>query len=111
MDNNILKKLWDTLEDKLAIDIRVIDIRQVSTIGDYFVIVSGNNENHLKALAEAATEAFHKEGFKINHKEGSGASGWVLLDFFGVVVHIFDKETREFYNLEKLWNDGIVLTL
>jgi len=110
MDKNnykeLLSKLHHALDDKLGIDVLILDISELSSIGDYFIIVNGNNENHVNALASSVKEELHKNGHGLLHSEGTGESGWILLDSYGLIVHIFDKDTREFYNLEKMWNDA-----
>lgn len=105
-DKEMLKNLHTALDDKMGVDIKMLDISKISSLGEYFILVSGNNENHLKALADAAGEVLHKAGFKIRHSEGYNSSNWILLDFSFVIVHIFDKEARDFYNLERIWTDA-----
>ena len=94
------------LEDKKANDVRVIDIAGVSVIADYFVIADAENNNQLQAIADNVEEQMMKNG---NHCriEGKSESGWVLLDFGDIIVHIFNKEDRLFYDLERLWRDAI----
>ncbi len=94
------------MEDKKAEDIRVIDISQVSVIADYFIIANGNNRSQIQALSDAVEEALGRAGYPLKQKEGYHNANWVLLDFGDVIFHIFDKENRLFYDLERLWFDG-----
>ena len=96
------------LDDKLAIDIKVLDISNISTLADYFIIASGSNSNQLKAMANEVDEKLFKAGFILKHTEGiqSHNRSWVLMDFGDIIVHLFDKEDRDFYNLERIWADA-----
>lgn len=97
------------LEDKKAEDIRVIDISQVSVIADYFIIANGNNISQIQAMADEVEEKLYKAGYPLKQKEGYRNANWVLLDFGDIIVHIFDKENRLFYDLERIWRDGLVI--
>lgn len=97
------------LEDKKAEDIRVINIETVSVIADYFIIATGTNANQIKAMADEVEEKLGRAGFMLKQKEGYEHAYWVLLDFGDVIVHIFDKENRFFYDLERIWRDGKVM--
>jgi ribosome-associated protein len=101
-----VKAAYNALDDKLAVDIRVLEIGEISPMADYFVIASGNNPNQLKAMADSVDEALYKAGFKLNHSEGMQTKSWLLLDFGEIVVHLFSKEDRDFYNLERIWGDA-----
>ncbi len=92
--------------DKKATDVRILDLRRLSTICDFFVICSASVEIHAKAIADWITENLEKKGIKAWHHEGHQACRWILLDYVDVVVHIFLNEVREFYELEKLWGDA-----
>jgi len=106
----LIEKLMKTvvlaLDDKLAQNIEVIDVSEITDLGDYFVIATGNSSTQVRALADAAEEKAKEEGFALHHREGYNGESWILLDFGDVIVHIFDRETREFYGLEHLWEDG-----
>lgn len=106
------KLAYAALDDKLATDIRVLDISKISTLSDYFVIASGSNSNQLKAMADAVDEKLFKAGFVLKHTEGiqTHNRNWVLMDFGDIVVHLFHKDDREFYSLERIWGDAIELT-
>lgn len=97
------------LEDKKAEDIRVINIETVSVIADYFIIATGTNANQIKAMADEVEEKLGRAGFMLKQKESYEHANWVLLDFGDVIVHIFDKENRFFYDLERIWRDGKVM--
>ena len=89
--------------DKLAEDIRMLDLRPVTYFADYFVIMSAGSSRQIEALEEDIIEALKESDVRLFHREGTAASGWVLLDFSDVVVHIMGSEEREFYELERLW--------
>jgi ribosome-associated protein len=94
--------------EKKAFDVKILDLRQISTICDYFVICSASVDIHAKAIAEWITGNLENRGVRYWHHEGYQASRWILLDYVDVVVHIFLPEVREFYALEKLWGDAKV---
>lgn len=91
---------------KKGFDVVAIDLRKLVTFTDYFVICSADSDTQVKAIADQVDKALLDEGIKSWHKEGLKALSWVLLDYVDVVVHIFKKDAREFYNLEKLWGDA-----
>ena len=115
MTNSISKKMAlaaiDALEDKKAEDIRVIDISEVSPLADYFIIANGTNDNQVRALVDNVEEELQKAGFEVKQREGYGLGSWVLLDFGEIIVHVFDKENRLFYDLERIWRDGKVIDI
>ena len=102
----MIENLQTVLEDKFATDVVIMDIANISTLGDYFVMATGKNENQLQAMAEATEEYLNKNDTWLKHKEGGYNTGWVLLDFGNIIVHLFDQESRSFYNLERLWADA-----
>jgi ribosome-associated protein len=93
---------------KKAEDIRILDLRKLTTIADYFVICTAHSEPQVKAVADAILVGAKKAGESVWHKEGTTMKSWVLLDYVDVVVHIFLRDTRKFYSLEKLWGDADV---
>ncbi len=99
------------LEEKKAEDIRVIDIREISTIADFFVIANGTNQNQLQAMRDAVDEELYKAGYHTKQVEGNQNSSWVLMDYNDIIVHIFSKEDRLFYDLERMWTDGKTVAL
>jgi len=102
----LVKKAVAALEDKKAEDIRVIDITGVSSVADYFVIANGTNQNQLLAMKDAVDEALYKEGKHAKQVEGNNQSTWILMDYEDIIVHLFSKEDRQFYDLERIWRDG-----
>lgn len=100
---DIAERIAEVLSDKLSTDIVVLDLSGQSNFADYFVIATGENERHLKALRDAVDEAMANENARPMHIEGTSDSGWVLLDYGAVVVHLFSPQLRSYYNLEKLW--------
>ena len=104
-----IKTAWKALDDKFGTDIVVLDIRNISTVADCFIIASGGNPSQIRAMADEAAERLEKLGLRLHHTEGMRAMNWVLMDFGTIVIHIFDKENRGFYNLERIWRDGAVI--
>ena len=102
----MLKLIYQALEDKKGEDIVMIDISQVSVLADYFVICSAGNDSQIQALVYNVDEKMHENGYQIRQQEGRNSGTWVLLDYGDVIVHIFERENRSFYNLERIWNDG-----
>ena len=107
----LVKKVASALEDKKAEDITVIDIREVSSIADYFIIANGNNANQLVAMQDAVDEAMYTNGVHSKQVEGNNNSTWILMDYQDIIVHLFSKEDRLFYDLERIWRDGKILEL
>ena len=97
------------LEDRKAEDVTVIDISEISPIADYFIIANGTNQNQLQAMLDAADEALYKAGVKVPQIEGTQSSTWILMDYGDIIIHIFSKEDRLFYDLERTWRDGKVV--
>ncbi len=102
----ITKLAIEALEDKKAEDIKVIDISQVSVIADYFIIAGGNNRSQIQALCDNVEEKLGRAGHPAKQIEGYDTANWILADFGDVIVHIFDKENRLLYDLERIWRDG-----
>lgn len=96
----------DIASDKKAFDILLLDIRDVTTIADYFVICSGSNPRQVQAIAEAIDEELGKYGAQLLNREGIADSGWVLLDFGDIIVHVFGLKEREYYQIERLWGEA-----
>ena len=95
------------MDAKKALDINMIDIRKVSTLGDYFVIATGTSNTHVKALADELEFRLKEEGAAPTHIEGYRSNSWILLDYGEVIIHVFTRESREFYDLDRLWQDGV----
>ena len=100
------KLAYKALDEKQGRDIKVIDIREVSVIADYFIIASATNENQVQAMMENVDETLGRAGFEPKQIEGNKNSSWVLMDYGDVIIHIFDEENRLFYDLERIWRDG-----
>jgi ribosome-associated protein len=94
------------IQDKKGYDIKVLDLRELSAMADYFIICSADANVQVKAIADEVDKKLRKDGIKCYHREGYNSLNWVLLDYFDVIVHVFKKDAREFYNLEKLWGDA-----
>lgn len=102
----MVKIAYDALSDKKGEDIRVIDISKISVLADYFIIANGTNDSQVRALVDNVEEQLGKAGYDVKQREGYGLGSWVLLDFGEIIVHVFDKENRLFYDLERIWSDG-----
>lgn len=107
--HELARRVVDLLADKQAEEVVLLDIRKVTTFADYFVIASAMNIRQMQSLCEAVREGLAKEGFRSFHEEGFVDSGWVLLDYGGVIVHVFSPEQRRYYDLEGLWKSGVEL--
>jgi len=104
-------KLANLTLSKKASDTKILDLRRLTTITDFFVICTGGSDTHVKAISDAVIDGSRKFGEKPWHREGTGSKSWVLLDYVDVVVHIFLNETRKFYGLEKLWGDAEITSV
>ena len=100
------KIAYHALDEKKGEDIRIIDIAGISVLADYFIIANGASESQVQAMVDNVEEEMHKVGYSLKQREGYGSGNWVLLDFGDVIVHVFDKENRLFYDLERIWRDG-----
>ena len=100
----VAQYIVDVASDRLAEDIVLLDLRNLAPFADYFVIMSAESSRQIEALEEDLTQALKDAGVPRHRREGTPASGWVLLDFSDVIVHVFSPEEREFYDLERLWN-------
>ena len=102
-DFPLLKQIVNLAQEKKAVQLVAMDVRSLSSITDYFVICSGDSEPQVKAIADNIRKGTPK---KPNHLEGYENLNWVLMDYFDVVVHVFGKDDRGYYNIEKLWADA-----
>lgn len=100
------KKTAACLDNKKGRRITVLEVGELTSISDYFVIASGGSAAQVKAMADEVTEKLHGEGYEPVHIEGYNIATWILIDYSDVVVHIFLEETREFYDIERLWTDA-----
>ena len=107
MESRELAKIaYNALDEKKGINISIIDISEISTLADYFIIAGGNNENQVKALANSVEEEMYKVDCKPKHIEGFDNANWILMDFSDIIVHVFNEEDRLLYDLERIWRDG-----
>lgn len=100
----MVKVAVEALKEKKGYDVKVIDISEISILADYFIIANGSNANQVQAMVDNVEEQMYKAGFDDPKVEGNAS--WILLDYNDVVLHVFDEESRSFYNLERLWRDG-----
>lgn len=105
----LAKLACDALDDKKALEIKVINIENVSTLADYFIIASGTNHNQVQAMADNVDETLGRAGYEPKQIEGYQNANWILMDYRDIVIHIFDEENRLFYDLERIWRDGTVV--
>ena len=103
---NMAKIAYAALEDKKGEDIVVLEVGDITVLADYFIIANGTNSSQVQALVDSVEESLHKEGINPNRIEGIGNSNWILMDYGDIIVHIFSKEDRLFYDLERIWRDG-----
>ena len=107
--DEIVKIAVKAMEDKKAEDIKVIRIGDISSVADYFVIANGTNPSQVEAIVDAVDEELAKNDISALRTEGLRSSGWILMDYGDVVIHIFSKEDRLFYDLERIWRDGEIV--
>ncbi len=107
----MVKTAVKALDDKKANDIRIIDIKDISSMGDFLVVCDGSNRNQVQAMCDNVEEFMHKEGYKLKNREGYANGGWILLDYYDIIVHIFAEEERSFYDLEHIWRDGNIISV
>ena len=105
----LTKLVCNALDDKKAIDVKVINISEVSVIADYFVLASASNQNQLLAMQDEVDRVMYENGLTAKSIEGNRQSTWILLDYEDVIVHLFTEEDRSFYDLERILKDGILL--
>lgn len=105
----LAKLACDALDDKKALEIKVINIENVSTLADYFIIASGTNHNQVQAMVDNVDETLGRAGYEPKQIEGYQNANWILMDYRDIVIHIFDEENRLFYDLERIWRDGTVV--
>lgn len=104
--SELMEKIVNLADDKKAEDIRVLDISHLTTMADYFVICHGNSSTQMKAIADEIEEKLKDDGYLPSSKEGFNSAFWILMDYGDVIVHVFSRESREFYGIENLWADA-----
>ncbi|PWM44244.1 MAG: ribosome silencing factor [Clostridiales bacterium] len=102
----MVKTAVKALDSKKAVDIKVIKVDSLTTLADYFIICNGTSTTQVRALADECEFQLEEAGFKILHREGKDAGNWILLDYKDIIVHVYNKELREHYDLERFWADG-----
>lgn len=103
---NMAKLAYDALSEKKGEDIRVIEIGDISIIADYFIIANGTNSSQVRALVDSVENILGRNGFDPKRIEGINTASWILMDYGDVIIHVFSKEDRLFYDLERIWRDG-----
>ena len=102
----LVKLAYNALSDKKGGDIKVIDIHEVSVLADYFLIADGSNINQVQAMADHVQEVLGRAGYECRQVEGYQSANWILLDYRDVIINLFSREDRLFYDLERIWRDG-----
>ena len=92
-------------EDKRGTDIKILDLKGMTSVADYFVVVSGGSSNQVNAIADEIEDKMSEAGIELDNQEGKNSLRWILLDYGDIIVHVFHNEEREYYNLERLWSD------
>ena len=106
----MVKTAYQALDEKKGEDIKIINLEGISVLADYFIIANGTNSSQVQALVDNVEEELHKAGYSLKQREGYSNGNWVLIDFGDIIVHIFDRENRLFYDLERIWRDGKEIT-
>ncbi len=107
-NQNDAQRISELMLDKKAVDIIMIDVRKITTLTDFFVVCTSESEPQSRAITDHINQRMKEEGVQSWHIEGYEYLDWVLIDFVHIVVHIFSKETREYYEFERLWADGTI---
>lgn len=102
----MVSTIYHALEEKKGEEIEMIDVSEIFSFADYFVITNGNSGNQITALVEEVESKMNEKGYVLKAREGYDSQTWTLLDYGDVIVHIFDRESRNYYGLERLWMDG-----
>lgn len=102
---DIVKVACKALDDKKAMDLKAIEVTEITVLADYFVLATATSTTHVRALADEVEDALSKQGLEPHHIEGR-TTGWILLDYGSVVVNVMDAKNRDFYGLDHTWNDG-----
>ncbi|MBI1937341.1 MAG: ribosome silencing factor [Ignavibacteriales bacterium] len=103
------KLIAELVQNKKGYNIKILDLRKLSAIADFFVVCSADSDRQVKAIADEVDEKLIEQGIKCLHREGYETLNWILLDYFDVVVHVFKVDARNYYNLEKFWGDAPVI--
>ena len=104
--NSHAKKISELMLEKKALDIKIIDVRKITTLTDFFIICTSESQPQTKAISDHIQETMKKDGINVWHVEGYEHLDWVLLDYVNTVVHIFNTDSRSYYDIDRLWADG-----
>lgn len=105
--DKILNTIYNAIDDKKGGNTRILDVSAITTISDYFIVTSGNNYNQVRTIADnVEEELLKKHGMRPERVEGYNNGEWILLDYIDYVIHVFDREQRLFYDIERIWSDG-----
>ena len=107
----ILKAAYDAIADKKGENTKIIDISEISVIADYFIVTNGTSTSQVKAISDNVAEKLHDLGTDVIRTEGYGSASWILMDFGSIIVHVFSKDDRLFYDLERIWSDGHLISI
>ncbi len=107
----LVKIAYNALDEKKADDIRVLDIHEISVLADYFIIAGGENRNQIQAMIDNVEEKLAERGCHPKQIEGYNSAGWILMDYGDIIIHVFAKEDRLFYDLERIWRDGKIVDI
>jgi len=107
----LVEKITQLIFEKKGSEVKVIELKTVSAIADYFVLCSADSDTQVRAIADNIDKSLRDKGIKLWHKEGTTALQWVLLDYVDIVIHVFQKDIRAYYNLEKLWGDVPIMDI
>ena len=107
-NQNDAQRISELMLEKKALDIIIIDVRKITTLTDFFVVCTSNSQPQTRAITDHINQKMKEEGVKSWHIEGYEHLNWVLVDFVNIVAHIFSKDTREYYEFERLWADGMI---
>lgn len=107
----ILRAAYDAISDKKGENIKIIDISGISVIADYFIVTNGTSTSHVKAISDNVQEKLAGLGVSVLRTEGYTSASWILMDFGNIIVHVFSKDDRLFYDLERIWSDGRLIAI
>ena len=107
----IIMTAYEAIADKKGENIKIIDISEVSVIADYFIVTNGTSSSQVKAISDNVAEKLHELGVDVIRTEGYSTASWILMDFGSIIVHVFSKDDRLFYDLERIWSDGRQITI
>lgn len=105
--DELVQRIKDILEEKKAEKVAVLDVRELTSVTDYFVVCCGANKPHIKALAQYVQRTLKEHGIRCSRVSGDAESEWVVLDYFDVIVHVFSEQTHEYYSIDQLWKDAV----